>query len=199
MHDSASQNSSSVICPARFSAHSRQPSVPEPSSWSRHLPLSIGPPGHHDGGHVGGGGAHEHGRRGLVAAGQEHHRVERIRADALLDVHRHEVAEHHGGGLHQHFAQRDGGELQREAAGRPHAALHRLGRLAQMRVAVGQLRPRVGDADHRAAVEDDVAEALGLQPRAMHESVEIRAAEPVATAQRSGMSWRPPRAGPRYF
>ena len=32
MHDSASQNSSSVICPARFSAHSRQPSVPEPSS-----------------------------------------------------------------------------------------------------------------------------------------------------------------------
>jgi hypothetical protein len=44
MHDSASQNSSSVIFPARLSAHSRQPSVPEPSSSVRHLPLSMGPP-----------------------------------------------------------------------------------------------------------------------------------------------------------
>ena len=44
MQDSASQNSSSVIRPARFSAHSRQPSVPEPSSSARHLPLSMGPP-----------------------------------------------------------------------------------------------------------------------------------------------------------
>ena len=33
---------------------------------------------------------------------------------------------------------------------RPHAALHRLRHLAQVRVAVGQLRPGVGDADHRA-------------------------------------------------
>src|SRR5678816_3289613 len=55
-----------------------------------------------------------------------------------------------------------------------------------MRIAVGQLRPRVGDADHRPAVEDDVAEALGLQPRAMHEPVEIGAAEPVAAARRVG-------------
>ena len=36
------------------------------------------------------------------------------------------------------------------------------------------------------AVEDDVAEALGLQPRAMHEPVEVGAAEPVAAAQRVG-------------
>ena len=44
MHDSASHSSSSVSRPARRSAHSRQRSVPEPSSSVRHLPLSIGPP-----------------------------------------------------------------------------------------------------------------------------------------------------------
>src|SRR5882672_2225495 len=44
MHDSASQSSSSVSRPARRSAHSRQRSVPEPSSSCRHLPRSIGPP-----------------------------------------------------------------------------------------------------------------------------------------------------------
>jgi hypothetical protein len=44
MHASASQNSSSVSRSARRSAQSRQRSVPEPSSCSRHLPFSIGPP-----------------------------------------------------------------------------------------------------------------------------------------------------------
>ncbi len=44
MHDSASQSSSSVMRPARRSAHRRHRSVPEPSSSARHLPLSIGPP-----------------------------------------------------------------------------------------------------------------------------------------------------------
>ncbi len=44
MHDSASQNSSSVSRPARRSVQRRQRSVPEPSSSSRHRPLSIGPP-----------------------------------------------------------------------------------------------------------------------------------------------------------
>ena len=44
MHDSSSQNSSSVSRPARRSAHSRQVSVPEPScSWPR-MPFSMGPP-----------------------------------------------------------------------------------------------------------------------------------------------------------
>jgi len=76
------------------------------------------------------------------------------------------------------------GELQREAARRPHAALHRFGHLLQVRIAVGQLRRRIRDADHRPAVEDHVAEALGLQPRAMHESIEVLTPEPVAAPQR---------------
>jgi hypothetical protein len=111
------------------------------------------------------------GGRGLVAAGQEYDGVERIDADALLDVHRLEIAKHHRGGLHRHLAQGDRRELERKAAGRPHPAPHALGDLPQMGVAVRQLGPRVRDADDGAAVEDDVAEAFGLEPGAMHEPV----------------------------
>src|SRR5207237_9640814 len=59
-----------------------------------------------------------------------------------------------------------------------------VGHLAQVRVAVRELGPRVGDADHGAAVEDVIAEALALQPRAMHEAVEVLTAEPVAAPER---------------
>ena len=44
MQLSASHSSSSLIRPARFSAHRRQRSVPEPSSSCRQTPFSIGPP-----------------------------------------------------------------------------------------------------------------------------------------------------------
>jgi hypothetical protein len=44
MHDSASWSSSSVIFPARKSSDIDQTLVPEPMSWPRYLPESIGPP-----------------------------------------------------------------------------------------------------------------------------------------------------------
>ena len=44
MHDSTSHHSSSDRRPARRSAHSRQASVPEPSSSCPHMPRSMGPP-----------------------------------------------------------------------------------------------------------------------------------------------------------
>src|SRR4030095_17020420 len=146
-------------------------------------PAQHGPAGHHDRRHVGGGRAHQHGGRGLVAAGEQHHAVQRIGADALLHVHRHQVAEEHGGGLHQDLAQRDRRELQREPAGRQHPALHRLRHLTEVRVAVGQLGPGVGDTDHRPAVEHQLAEALRLDPRAVGEAVQVLLAAPVVTAQ----------------
>ena len=55
---------------APLAPRSCQRPCPEPSSWSRHMPRSIGPARHHDRGHVGGGRAHQHGGRGLVAAGR---------------------------------------------------------------------------------------------------------------------------------
>src|SRR6185503_6797907 len=83
----------------------------------------------------------------------------------------------------------------REAARREHPALHRLRHLPQVRVAVGQLGPGVGDADHRPAVEHQLAEALGLDPRAVGEAVEVLLAEPVVTAQRGRAHERPPWGG----
>jgi hypothetical protein len=44
MHDSASWNSSRPILPARRSSDIDQTLVPEPMSWPRNFPLSIGPP-----------------------------------------------------------------------------------------------------------------------------------------------------------
>nr|WP_298326025.1 hypothetical protein [Haloactinopolyspora sp.] len=44
MHPSASKTSSCVIRPALRSSSNFQTCVPEPTSWPRNLPLSIGPP-----------------------------------------------------------------------------------------------------------------------------------------------------------
>ena len=44
MQLSASKNSCSLSVPARTCSLMLQTPVPEPSSWPRHLPLSIGPP-----------------------------------------------------------------------------------------------------------------------------------------------------------
>src|SRR6266480_613587 len=151
-----------------------------------------GAAGDHDRGDIGGGGAHEHGRGGLVAAGEEDDGVERIRADALLDVHGHEVPEEHGRRLHEDLAERDGRELDGKAPSAPDAPLDGVRHLSQVRITVGELGPRVGDADHGPAVEDDVAEPLGLEPRAMNEAVEVVAPEPVAAPERVCCHGNPP-------
>ncbi len=136
----------------------------------------------HDRRDIGAGRAHQLGRRGLIAAAQQHHAIDRVGLDHLLHVHGHQVAVEHGGGLDQHLAERDRGELQRQAAGLPDAALDRLGDDPQVGVAVGQLAPGVADADHRPAIEDIAREALRARPRAMDKGVERDAVEPVLAA-----------------
>src|SRR3989338_7852192 len=88
------------------------------------------------------------------------------------------------GRLHEELAEGDHRELEGEAAGAPDAALDGLGELAQVGVEVVELGPGVGDADDGAPVEHEVAEALGLEPRAVGEAVEVAAAEPVAASER---------------
>ena len=102
-----------------------------------------------DGGHVGRRGAHELSRDRLVAAAHQHDGVHRLRADHLLDVHGHEVAEHHARRGEEHLAERDRREVDREPAGGEHAALHRLDQLGEMPVAVVEAARRLRDADHR--------------------------------------------------
>src|SRR6266853_1001638 len=75
----------------------------------------------------------------------------------------------------------------------------RLRHLPQVGVAVGQLGPGVGDADHRAAVEHQLAETLRLDPRAVGEAVQVLLAEPVVAAQRGRGHGRPPSGVCRAF
>src|SRR4029077_12270422 len=89
---------------------------------------------------------------------------------AFLDVHCHQVSIEHRRRLHQHLAQRDRGEFEREAAGLQYAALDGFGQAAEMKVAVDELRPAVGDADDWPVTERPLANALGLQVCAMRQA-----------------------------
>ena len=88
---------SSSISPARYFAQNRRQSVQAPS---RSPCQAIG---HHRPGdelhrrQIRGSRAHQLRRHGLVAAADQHDRVHRLRADHLLDVHGHQVAEHQAG------------------------------------------------------------------------------------------------------
>ena len=68
--------------------------------------------------HVGRGRAHQLRRHRLVAAADQHHRVHRLRADHLLGVHRHQVAQVHAGRMREALVDRDGREIP-SAARRP--------------------------------------------------------------------------------
>ena len=141
------------------------------------------PAGDHDRRHVGARRAHQLRGHRLVAAAEQDDGVERIGADALLDVHRHQVAEEHRRRLHQVLAERDRRELERQAAGEQDAALDRLGERAEVQVAVDELRPRVADPDHRPAGERAARDPLGVQRRAVDESRQVSTAEPARAAQ----------------
>ena len=93
MQLSASRNSCSVIVPARTCSRMLHTPVPEPSSWPRHLPLSIGPPETPIVGRSTLAAPISSDGRGLVAAHQQHDAVDRIAADRFLDVHAGEVAD----------------------------------------------------------------------------------------------------------
>src|SRR5690606_13624588 len=64
----------------------------------------------------------------------------------------------------------DGVELERRAASLAHALLHAFGERAQVHVAGRDLRPRVGDADERAA-EILVREADGAEHRTRRRAI----------------------------
>src|SRR5439155_958282 len=80
--------------------------------------------------------------------------VDRIRPDRLFSVHADQIAVQHGGRTDVGFAGGGDGELERQTACLPDAALDALGERPQMRVARRQLRPGVADADDRPSVEE---------------------------------------------
>ena len=153
-------------------------------SLPRILAVQHRPAREHDRRHVARRGTHQQRRRGLVAAGHQHHAVDRVAADRLLDVHGREIAEQHRGRAEIALAVREHRELEREAAGLVDAALDPLRQLAEVGVARGELGERVADPDHRATVEQVGRETLILHPAAVQEAVPVGMAEPGGAAQR---------------
>ena len=96
--------------------------VPEPICWSRNRPLSIGPPETTRAGRSQLRRAHEQGGGRLVATDKQHHAVERMGANGLLDVHAHQIAIQHRRRPHQGLAERHHRELEREPS---HLVPHR--------------------------------------------------------------------------
>ena len=126
----------------------------------------------HDRRHVGAHRAHQLGRNGLVAAADQHHRIERQRGDHLLGVHGHEIAQQHRGRERERLVQRDGRERERQPAGEPHAARDRFGDLRRVAVAGVEVGGGREDADDRA-IERLIGVAGGLEEAAPQEQREL--------------------------
>ncbi|MCY1429265.1 hypothetical protein D9M71_451750 [compost metagenome] len=141
------------------------------------------PAGDDDGRHVATGGAHQQCRGGFVATGQQHHAIDRVAANGFFHVHARQVTGEHGGRAQVRFAVGEHRKLHREAPGLDHTAFDVLGDLAEVRVARGQFRPGVADADDRLAMELVVGDALILHPAAVHEAVLVGGAKPLGGAQ----------------
>ena len=116
-------------------------------------------------------GGHEHAGDDLVAVGDQHDRVERVRRDGDLDgvgddlAARERVAHPHV--VHRDaVAHADGRDLDRRAAGHADARLHRVGDLVEHQVAGDDLVRRVDDGDERPR-DLLVGETVGLQETAV--------------------------------
>ena len=182
MQASASMNSCIDMSPARTIASNFHTWVPEPICSSRNRPFSIGPPETTSAGRS--QLAAPMSRAGVVLSqpASSTTPVEGVGSDGLLDVHAHEVAVEHRRGPHQGLSQGHHGELEGEAALLVDSALDPLRQDSEVRVARGELRPGVADADDRTAVEEVVGQALVLHPASMVEAVLALLAEPLGAA-----------------
>ncbi len=125
MHDSTSTMSESCISPVFSIAVNFQTCVPRADVLAAELAVQHRAAGDADRRQVARRRAHQQRRRRLVAAHHQHDTVERVRADRLLDVHRHLIAEQHRRRPHHRLAEAHHRKLEREAAGLEDAARSR--------------------------------------------------------------------------
>ena len=136
-----------------------------------------------DGWQIHAGGAQQQPRRGLVAAAHQHHRINRVRSQQLLGLHRQHVAIHHRGWLDEAFAHRQRRQFDREATCHQDAALDVLDSGFEMGMAWLQIGPGVEDGDHRLASPLLGRVAHLHRPRPMAEGAQIGRSEPPRGAQ----------------
>ena len=171
-------NSCGLILPALTSSLNCQTSVPEPMSWPRYLPFSIGPPETTSAGRS--QLAAPMTSDGVVLSQPQSSTTPSIglpRIDSstsMLTRLRNSIA------VGRMFVSPVDvtGNSSGSAARFPDAALDVLGELAEVRVARRQFRPGVADADDRPPVEDVLGQALVPHPAAMDEAVLVVLAEP---------------------
>ena len=105
----------------------------------------------HDRGQIDGRRRHQAGRRGLVAAGGQHHAVERIAEQDFDQAEIGEVAVERRGRPLAGFLDRMRREFHRDAAGRANALAHPVRQFEMVAVARGEVVAGLGDADDRLA------------------------------------------------
>ena len=120
---------------------------------------------------VGAGSRHDLCGQGLVAAADQHHRIHGLRADHLLGVHRHQVAQEHGGGMGETLADGNGGEDHGQTTGQHDAALHAFDQVRDIAMAGVVVTEGVSDADD-GPLEGIVGVAHGLDERLAEEERE---------------------------
>ena len=127
--------------------------------------------------------AHDHRRHRLVAAAEQDRAIGRIRAQRFLRLHREQVAIEHRRRLHEGLAEREQGDLHREAAGLPDAALDVFGAQPEVCVAGVGVAPRIEDGDDRLPAHVVGAEALLARARPVSRRSQIVFAEPAVAAE----------------
>ena len=151
--DSDVRNASWDRVPARTSSLSRQTPVPQPNSWPRKVPLSIGPPGTTTAGRSTDAAAIS--RAGIVLSQPPSSTTPSIglaRIISSIDIAarlRHNIAVGSDLGL----AQRHHRQVERNTARLPDALLDRGRHVVEVHVAGAEVRGGVGDRDVRPAVE----------------------------------------------
>ena len=147
--------------------------------------------GQHDGRDVHRRRAHQAGGRRLVAAGGQHHAIDRIAVQHLHQAEIREVAIQRRGRPLAGLLDRMDREFQRHAAGRTNAVAHAARQLDMMPVARRQIGAGLGDADDRLA-----AAQLLRRDAVVHVALEIERGhrriggliEPAAGAQPSAVA-----------
>ena len=109
------------------------------------------PAGQHDRRRVDGRGGHQASRRGLVAAGHQHHAVERIAVQHFDKAEISEIAVERRGRPLAGFLNRMHRKFQRHAAGIANALAHAFGEFEMMAIARAEIGAGLRNADDRPA------------------------------------------------
>jgi hypothetical protein len=158
IEDSDARNALSGSVPARTSSLSRHTSVPQPSATPRKVPESIGPPGTTTAGRSTDAAAIS--SDGIVvAATEQHHPVEGVRAQHLLGGHRRHVPPQHRGRPQVGLAEGHDRQVERDTARLVAPVADGGGDLVHVRIARREVGRRVRDRDVRPPGERAVRQA----------------------------------------